>query len=61
MSKAISYALFVEGPVNATGNELKTFVALWTEYLTALSSVLPVIVVPIQKTHLVAMIRAHRG
>ena len=55
MSRAISYALFVEGPVNATGNERATFVALWTEYLTSINSTLPHIIVPIQKTHLVAM------
>ncbi len=55
MSKVVSYALLVEGPVNATDAELKTFVELWHVYLTSLGIALPVVVVPIQKTHLVAM------
>jgi len=55
MSKAISYALLVEGPVNASGDERATFDTLWTEYLTSLNSTLPHIIVPIHKPHLVAM------
>lgn len=55
MSKAISYALLAEGPVNATDAELKIFVELWHVYLASLGIALPAAVVPIHKPHLVAM------
>lgn len=55
MSRADSYALFVEGPVHATGPERETFTELWQVYLESLGALLPRVVVPIQKTHLIAM------
>ena len=41
--------------MNATGSDVSTFKELWREYLKFLGAVLPTEIVPIQKTHLVAM------